>query len=137
MNYLPKKKNIIKELKLCSNSEEKLIYIIDLGKFLPFKKKNIRKKKYIIYGCQNNTWIKIKKKKKIFKLNGDSNTLIIKGLLLIIILFLNNKKKKKILNINIYKILKKLNIIKYITYNRLLGINLIFDYIKKKLKKNF
>ncbi len=131
MENLIKKKKIIKNLKLCLNNEEKLIYIMDLGKNLPLNKENIRKKNNIIYKCQSNVWIKIKKKKNIIKINGDSDSLIIKGLLVIIITAYKNTNIKKKMNYKIYNFIKKINLIKKLTFHKLTSLKLIFIHIEK------
>ncbi len=129
------KKKIIKQINLCKNWEEIINYLIYLGKKLPFNKKNIKKKKYILEGCFNKIWIKIKKKKNIFKINGDSNTIIIKGILFIIISIYTNKKKKYILKLNFIKFIKKTKLFKYITTYKKITIEKIIYYIKNKIKK--
>ncbi len=132
MKNLPDKKKIINNFKICWNNEEKLIYLIDLGKKLPLNKENIRKKKNFIYKCNSNIWIQIKKKNNIFIINGDSNTLIIKGLLAIIIIIYKNTNIKKI-NKKIYKFLNKINLLQQFTLNKLTNLNTILLYIKKKI----
>ncbi len=131
----PNIKKIINEINLLKNDKEKYIYIIDLSNILPIKKKNIRNKHNIIKGCQNNVWIKIKKKNKKIYINGDSDSLIIKGFLVLIISLLYKKKIKYINNININNILNKINILKKITYTRSIGIQTIIKNIKKKINK--
>ncbi len=133
MNNLPNKKNIIYDLKLCWNNEEKLIYLIDLGKKLPLNNENIRKKKNIIYKCQSNIWIKIKKKKNIIKINGDSNASIIKGILAINIIAYRNNKIKKNLYQKTNNFFKKINLFKKLTFNKLINFKIISLYIQKKI----
>ncbi len=128
-----KKIKIIKELKYCSTEEEKLIYLIDLGKNLPINEEKIRQKYNLIYGCQSNVWIKIKKKKNYIYINGDSDTLIIKGILLLIIIFLNKKKKKLIKKIKIKNIFTKTNLVNLLSSSRAIGINFLIKEIKKKI----
>ncbi len=128
------KKKINKEINLCKNWEEIINYLIYLSKKLPLKNKNIKKKKYIINGCFNKIWIKIKKKNKYIKINADSNTLIIKGILFIIISIYNKKKKKHILKLNFIKYIKKTKLFKYINTYKKITIEKIILYIKKKIK---
>ncbi len=133
INKLFNIKKIIKEINLCSNWEEKISYLIYLSKYLPFNKKKIRKKKYILYGCYNNIWIKIKYKNKKITINADSNTLIIKGILFIIISICNNKKIKYIKNKNFINIFKKIKLYKYINITKKIIIQKIEFYIKNKI----
>ncbi len=134
MNIILNKKKIILYLTSSLPIQEKIFYLINLGKNLPLENKKIRKKKNIIYGCQSNVWIKIKKKNKLIYINGDSDTSLIKGLLIIIIIFYNNKKIKKIKKLNINKYFKKLNLTKYLSTSRTIGITYIIKFIYKKLK---
>ncbi len=136
MKKILNKKKIILDLKSFLSNQEKIFYLINLGKILPFNKKKIRKKKNIIYGCQSNVWIKIKKKNNIIKINGDSDTSLIKGLLITIIIFYNKKKINKIKKKNINTYLNKLNLIKYLSSSRSIGIISIIEFINKKLNIN-
>ncbi len=133
MKNLPNKKDILYNLKLCWNNKEKLIYLIDLGKNLPLNNENIRKKKYIIYKCQSNIWIKIKKKDNILKINGDSDASIIKGIIATIIIAYKNKKIKNNLNQKISNFFKKINLFQKLTLNKLINFKIIFLYIQKKI----
>ncbi len=127
-------KEIIKNINFLKKYEDKLFYLIELGKTLPINKKNIKKKKYIIYGCQSKVWLKIKNKNNLIYINGDSNSLITKGFLLIIIKTLNNKKIKNIKITNIYNILKNINIFKNLIYLKTIGIKSILNYINNYIK---
>ncbi len=124
---------ILKEINFLKNKEDKLYYLIELGKKLPINKENIRINKNIIYGCQSNVWLKIKKKNNLILLNGDSNSLIIKGLLIIIINLYNNKNINNILNININNILYKIHSFKKLFSIKIIGIKSIISFIKKKI----
>ncbi len=132
MKNLLHKKKIFKEIKSLKKYKDKLIYLIELGKILPFKKKNIRYKNNIIYGCQSNVWLNIKNENNIIKLNGDSDSLIIKGILLLIIIILN-KKKNKYIKKNINNIFNKINLFKKILNSRILGFKYIIFFLKKKI----
>ncbi len=127
-------KKIFEEINSLKKYEDKIIYLIELGKILPLKNKNIKYKNNIIYGCQNNVWLKIKNNNNIIKINADSDSLIIKGILSIIIINLNNKKIKYIKNKNIYNIFKKIHFFKKIINNKIIGLKSIFFTIKKKIK---
>ncbi len=135
INKLFNIKKIVKEINLCENWEEKINYLIYLSKYLPLKNKKIRKKKYILYGCYNNIWLKIKNKKKKIIINADSNTLIIKGILFIIICICNNKNINYIKNKNFINIFKKIKLYKYINITKKIIIKKIEFYIKKKIFK--
>ncbi len=132
MKKLLHKNKIFKEIKLLKKYKDKLIYLIELGKILPLKKKNIRYKNNIIYGCQSNVWLNIKNKNNIIILNGDSDSLIIKGILLLIIIILN-KKKVKYIKKNINNIFNKINLFKKIINSKILGFKSIILYLKKKI----
>ncbi len=132
MKKLPNKKDLINNFKICWNNEEKLMYLIDLGKKLPLNNENIRYKKNFIYECQSKIWIKIKKKKNILIINGDSNTLITKGFLAITIIAYKNINIKKI-NSKIYNFLNKINLLQQFTLNKLINLKSILLYTKKKI----
>ncbi len=130
---LKSKKKIIKDINFLKKYKEQLIYLIELGNIIPLNNNNIRKNKYIIYECQSNIWLKIKKKKNNISINGDSNSLIIKGLLTIIISYLHNKNIKNIKIKNIKNIFKKINFFKKLIFSKTIGIKSIINYIEKKI----
>ncbi len=128
-------KKIIKNFNFCSNKKEKLIYLITLGKKIPLKKEKIRKTKNILYGCQSNVWLKIYKKNNLFIINGDSDSLIIKGILSLIINSYNNKKIKKIIKIDIYNLFKKIKLLNFLSFSRAISIKLILKNIQNIINK--
>ncbi len=132
MKNLLFKKKIFKEINLLKKYKDKLIYLIELGKKLPLKNKNIRYQNNIIYGCQTNVWLNIKNKNNIINLNGDSDSLIIKGVLSLIIIILN-KKKNIYVKKNINNIFKKIYSFKKILNSKILGFKSIIFYLKKKI----
>ncbi len=130
------KKKIIKDFLFCKNKEEKLLYLIKIGKNIPLKKTDIRQKDNIIHGCQSNVWLKINITKNLVNINADSNSRIIKGILLLIIILLNKKNIKKAKKTNINKFFKKIKILHYLSFTRTIGIKIILKIIKSKLSKN-
>ncbi|QJC31362.1 cysteine desulfuration protein SufE [Enterobacteriaceae endosymbiont of Macroplea mutica] len=130
-------KNIMEENFLnCINWEEKYLYIIELGNYIPYLSPNQHTLENIISGCQSQVWMTITINSSDYVIfHGDSDSAIIKGLLTMIFIFYNHKKYYEIINFNIHMCFKKLSLNKYLTLSRLHGLETIIQTIKNKINK--
>jgi len=112
---------------------DKYTQIIELGKKnkgLPKKDKNDENR---IYGCASQAWIKITKKNKIFCIQTDSDTFIVKGLLNILASILDGASKKEINNLEIEDILLNIGLENSITSQRTNGFLSALEKVKEKI----
>ncbi|QJC31044.1 cysteine desulfuration protein SufE [Enterobacteriaceae endosymbiont of Macroplea appendiculata] len=120
----------------CINWEEKYLYIIELGHYIPYLSPNQHTLENIIVGCQSQVWITINIDASDYVIfHGDSDSAIIKGLLTMIFIFYHHKKYYEIINFNIHMCFKKLSLNKYLTLSRLHGLETIIQTIKNKIHK--
>lgn len=123
--------NIIKKFTHLNTWDEKYKYLIFLGNKLPILKKEKKNKTNLVLGCQSRIWINICIDKVTNKLiiEGDSESLIPKGILYIIIKKYSNKNILQIIN---YKnsFIKKIGFKEFLSSIRTNGINLIINKIK-------
>ncbi|MCF7872478.1 SufE family protein [Candidatus Woesearchaeota archaeon] len=78
------------------NENEKLEYIIQLGKeLLPIKEK---KEKNKIRGCTSNAYIKLIKENNQLTIQGDADSIIVKGYIKIIQILTDKKTKEYLQN---------------------------------------
>lgn len=146
MNIFPNKSQLLINFLSCNNWEEKYMYIIDLGKLLPKFPKKIRiKNKFLISGCQSQTWIALiseslrnkqitNSNNRSIKLYGDSDSSIVKGLISIIFILYNNLNIQEIIDLNPQPFLEQLQLKQHLTTSRSQGMYTILCAIYNQAK---
>ncbi|URJ31545.1 cysteine desulfuration protein SufE [Blochmannia endosymbiont of Camponotus modoc] len=139
MINFPTKNQLLQNFLSCINWEEKYIYIIDLGKLLPAFPENMRTQKYLISGCQSQTWIalttSIVSNGKSIKLYGYSNSSIVKGIIAIIFSLYQGLSLQEITNFDVKPFLiNQLQLKQNLSMSRSQGIHLILDSIQSQAK---
>lgn len=149
----PTKSKLLLTFLSCMNWEEKYIYTIDLGKLLPIFPKGMQTKKFLLSGCQSQTWIAItssfSEKIQTFshhrysdhsiKLYGDSDSSIVKGIIAIIFILYQGLTLQEIIHFNAIPFLEKLQLQQHLTTSRSQGVKSILHSIHiqaENLKNN-
>ncbi|URJ23452.1 SufE family protein [Blochmannia endosymbiont of Camponotus sp. C-003] len=138
----PTKNQLLQNFLSCINWEEKYIYIISLGKLLPEFPENMRTHKYLIPGCQSQTWIalttsSITPHNSLIKLYGHSDSSIVKGIISIIFSLYQGLNLKEAANIDIKPFLiNQLQLKQNLTISRSQGIHLILDSIQSQVNRS-
>ena len=119
--------------------QDKLVYLIDLGKKLDHINPKDKINQNKVSACTSQTWIKLENDKFV-TLKADSESTIVKGLLRILQIGFNNSEKKSIIDfINEFdepiKIFEWLNIGPTISSQRQNGFIGALLFIKEELKK--
>ena len=119
--------------------QDKLVYLIDLGKKIDQIDSKDKVDENKVNACTSQTWIKLKNDKFI-TLKADSESAIVKGLLRILQIGFNNSEKKAIIDfINEFdepiKIFEWLNIGPTISSQRQNGFIGALLFIKEELNK--
>ncbi len=134
MNILEKRLDeVVEDFDLFDDELEKYEYIVDLGKRLKQISENNRNDAYLVKGCTSSVWIipSLKNGKMIFE--GDSNTVIVKGLVAILIKIFSDATPKEILGFDL-KQLNRLGLAEIVTPTRQNGftsiVNKIIEYAK-------
>lgn len=117
-------------LKKFNNWQEKYLYILKMGKKMPYLSKKLRSKKNKLKNCISNVWI-IVKKNNIISIQADSDSLFLRGILYFIRkIFLNYSLEK----INLNNIFNQLIFFKNLSYQRKNGIISIIKKILFSIK---
>ncbi|MDD3875330.1 MAG: SufE family protein [Bacteroidales bacterium] len=78
--------------------EEKILYIIELGKgLLPLDEK-FKTEQYLISGCQSRVWISAESKSDKVYFQADSDAIITKGIIALLIRVLSGQSPEDIIN---------------------------------------
>ena len=78
--------------------QDKLIYLIDLGKKLDLISESECIEENKIHACNSQTWVKINFKKDLVLIKANSESSVVKGLLKILQIAFNNSEKNSIIN---------------------------------------
>ncbi|URJ30335.1 SufE family protein [Candidatus Blochmannia vicinus (nom. nud.)] len=134
MTNFPTKAQLLRNFLSCTNWEERYMYIIDLGKLLPEFPKNMKIKKYLISGCQSQTWIALTNSvipyNDLITLHGYSDSSIVKGIITIIFSLYQGLNLQEAVNVDIKPFLiNQLQLKQNLTISRSQGIYLILNSI--------
>ena len=120
------------------DGQDKLVYLIDLGKKLDLINESGRTNDRKIHACTSQTWLKISYDNDLVTIKAFSESTIVKGLLRILQIGFNNSEKKSIINFiesfdDCSSLFEWLNLGPAISSQRQNGFLGSLDYIKKEL----
>lgn len=120
------------------DGQDKLVYLIDLGKKLDYIKDSNRTENTKIHACTSQTWLQLNYEDELITIKAFSESTIVKGLLRILQIAFNNSEKKSIINfINSFddpgSLFEWLNLGPAISSQRQNGFLGSLEYIKKEL----
>ncbi|UVK77584.1 MAG: sulfur acceptor for SufS cysteine desulfurase [Sodalis sp. Fse] len=123
MLNLPDKNKLLHNFSRCRNWEEKYLYIIELGGYLPPLPTGMRTQKYLIPGCQSLVWIVI-----VIDINGDvqlygdSDASIVKGLIAMVFILYQGLTLAKIIELDVHTFFDKMELTQHLTPSRSHGL---------------
>ena len=120
------------------DGQDKLVYLIDLGKKLDHINESDRTENRKIHACTSQTWLQLSYQNDLVTLKAFSESTIVKGLLRILQIAFNNSEKKSIINfIDSFddpgSLFEWLNLGPAISSQRQNGFLGSLEYIKKEL----
>ena len=120
------------------DGQDKLVYLIDLGKKLDHINESNRTENTKIHACTSQTWLQLNYEDELITIKAFSESTIVKGLLRILQIAFNNSEKKSIINfINSFddpgSLFEWLNLGPAISSQRQNGFLGSLEYIKKEL----
>ena len=120
------------------DGQDKLVYLIDLGKKLDHINESNRTENTKIHACTSQTWLQLNYEDELITLKAFSESTIVKGLLRILQIAFNNSEKKSIINfIDSFddpgSLFEWLNLGPAISSQRQNGFLGSLEYIKKEL----
>ena len=120
------------------DGQDKLIYLIDLGKKLDHVDEAERTEKNKIYACTSQTWLKLNYEDDLVEMKAFSESSVVKGLLRILQIAFTNSEKTSIINFiesfdDCSSLFEWLNLGSAISSQRQNGFLGSLEYIKKEL----
>ena len=102
MSINEKQNEIIENFSMLDDWNDKYDYIASLGRKLQPLPENCKNELNQIKGCQSSVWVLATYHKENLVLEGDSDSIVIKGILFLLISVLSNQKAQDIVNAEIY-----------------------------------
>jgi len=120
------------------DGQDKLIYLIDLGKKLNHVVEAERSEQNKIHACTSQTWLKLNYENDLVEMKAYSESTIVKGLLRILQIAFSNSEKTSIINFiesfdDCSSLFEWLNLGSAISSQRQNGFLGSLEYIKKEL----
>lgn len=128
---------LLENFSRCNSRHEIYQYIIELGNDIVNNdiEKKIRNDTNRIFGCQSRVWITVFQDENGYILiEGDSDSLIVKGLINIIRIIFHKMKPVEVLKYDINKTLYKLSLTEHLTPSRTQGLYIIINTIYEKIE---
>lgn len=128
MNELSKEK-LLKNFSRCVDWEERYLYMIELGsRFCHLSEQECSNDK-LVSGCQSKVWLKVQVVEGRVKIQGNSDTVIVKGLVALLILLTNNKELLTLSIRSIEEFFTEIGIKESITPVRNQGLAAMIEYL--------
>lgn len=133
MAGLPDKEKLLRNFSRCTNWEEKYLYIIELGQFLPALTPEQHNPGNLIQGCQSQVWICMRQNEDgSLLLQGDSDAAIVKGLIALVFSLYQNMTAVQIVDFDVRPWFEKLALTRHLTPSRTQGLEAMIRAIRHK-----
>jgi cysteine desulfuration protein SufE len=127
---LPDTNDIIDDLAVFDDWEERYQYIIDLGRDLPPMDESLRTPERLVKGCQSNVWMEVDRDGDRIQFIVDSDAHIVRGLLAIVLAAFNNKTPQEIIDFDIDGYFNELDLESHLSPTRGNGLRAIVGRIR-------
>ncbi len=124
----------IEELKqnfeMLEDTDEKLSYVIELGKTLPSFPVEKKDEEHSIKGCSASVWFDIVKNDNKYNFLFDSDAIIVKGLLFIISVIFNGKTSDEIKTIDAENLIEEIGLKQLLSNQRQVGVKSVIKRLQ-------
>ncbi len=104
MSYNERMEELLEDLSVFDDWQERYDYIISLGRSLPAMPEEYRRPENLIKGCQSQVWVGAEVKDGRFIIHADSDSLITKGLIAIFIRLLSGLTPQEVLEADLKRL---------------------------------
>lgn len=128
--------DVIEAFEFLETPQERMEYVIDLAKKLPPFPETEKKEVNMVHGCQSQVWMVMRQdaETKRLQLDGDSDSILVKGLVALVILLFSNKTAEEVLKTSAEETFQKLNLDSQLSPNRRTGLRGMVERIKTLAK---
>lgn len=127
---LPSAQELIDAFVDMPDFDDRVDYIIDLGRELPKASNELHSESNLVQGCMSTVWLQMEvgDSKQPVRIEADSDSQIIKGLLVILFAFYRGKTAQQIVDSDVSSFLKQLELDQHLSPQRRNGL---FAMIKR------
>ena len=118
--FPPSTQELIEAFEDLPEFDERVYYIIDLGRELPAPSPDLHADENLVSGCMSTVWLRmqIPDSSQPVMIEADSDSQIIKGLLVILIAFYHGKNSQQIADSDVGSFLKTLELDQHLSPQR-------------------
>ena len=113
---------IIEDFNLFDEREDKIDYLIDLGKKLPRIDSKYMLDDFLVKGCQSKVWLHAYEKEGRIFFEADSDSVITKGIIALLVKVLSGQPPKDIINNNL-EFITRIDLQSFLTSKRSNGLS--------------
>ncbi len=113
---------IVEDFNLFDEREDKIDYLIDLGKKLPHINSKYMLDDFLVKGCQSKVWLHAYEKDGKIFFEADSDSVITKGIIALLIKVLSGQSPTDIINNNL-EFINRIELQSFLTSKRSNGLN--------------
>ncbi len=113
---------IIEDFNLFDEREDKIDYLIDLGKKLPHIDSKYMLDDFLVKGCQSKVWLHAYEKDGRIFFEADSDSVITKGIIALLVKVLSGQLPTEIINNNL-EFINRIDLQSFLTSKRSNGLN--------------
>jgi len=129
---------LLEDFEFLDDWEERMQFILELGRELPPMDPADKIEEHRMYGCQSRVWItsaRTKDNPPHLHFVGDSEAQIVKGLIFIVFDVYNDQTPQAILDFDIHALFEKLDLANHLTPSRANGLNSMVEFIRAVAQK--
>jgi cysteine desulfuration protein SufE len=121
---LPSLEEIVEAFNDLPDFDERVDYIIDLGRDLPPPSAALHQDEHLVSGCMSTVWMRMTmdRSDEPVEIEADSDSQIIKGLLVILLAFYQGKSTTEIIASDVGSFLKSLELDQHLSPQRRNGL---------------
>ncbi|MGE9269929.1 MAG: SufE family protein [Verrucomicrobiales bacterium] len=131
MSIAAKQQEILDELGLFQDWQERYEYVIDLGKKLPAMDDNFKTSDRLIKGCQSQVWLEANSTGDTIHYQADSDSVITKGMIALFIRVLDGETVDAILTADL-SFIDQTGLKEHLAPTRANALNLMATQIKQR-----
>ena len=132
---LPDLDTIIENFEILDDPMDRFEYVIELGKLMPKMPEDAKVEDNRVFGCESQVWIDVSLGEaaghSALKLNGDSDSHIVKGFVALMIALYDGKSPDEAIKADGFDLLRRLDFGSHITSKRSNGVRAMVDRIHK------
>ncbi len=122
--------DIAADLEFLDNWEDRLAYIIDLGKAMPPLAESERNELSKVRGCASQVWLVPEMKDGKMHFRGQSDAMIVSGVIAVLLELVNDKTPEEILAIDVRAEFDKLGLASHLSAQRANGLAAMAERIQ-------